>query len=66
MADRAKVPPKRMDHVDRRSQVGVSGALRARDVSRPDDLVEEVRQEDDPDPAPEIPTAEAHRPPRTE
>jgi hypothetical protein len=65
MPDRAKVPTKRIDHVDRRSQVGVSGALRARDVSRPDDaLVEEVKQEDDPDPAPEIPAWEAHRPPR--
>jgi hypothetical protein len=65
MADRAKLPPKRIDHVDRRSQVGVSGALRARDVSRPDDaLVEEVKQEVGPDPAPEIPAGEAHRPPR--
>ena len=61
------VPPKRMDHIDRRSQVGVSGALRARDVSRPDDaLVDQVKLEDDPDPAPETPAGEARRPPRTD
>lgn len=29
--------PRRLDHVDRQSQVGVSGAMRARDVSRPAD-----------------------------
>ena len=34
MTGRGKVPAKRLDHVDRQSQVGVSGALRARDVSR--------------------------------
>jgi hypothetical protein len=28
---------RRLDHVDRQSQVGVSGAMRARDVSRPSD-----------------------------
>jgi hypothetical protein len=49
MAGRAKVPDRRMDHVDRRSQVGVSGALRARDVSRPDDeLVAEIMRKDRP------------------
>jgi hypothetical protein len=37
MAAKDSVPARRLDQVDRRSQVGVSGALRARDVSRPDD-----------------------------
>lgn len=35
---------RRLDHVDRQSQVGVSGAMRARDVSRPseDDLTDDT------------------------
>lgn len=37
MATKGSVPSRRLDQVDRRSQVGVSGAMRARDVSRPDD-----------------------------
>jgi hypothetical protein len=60
MTGRGKVPAKRLDHVDRKSQVGVSGALRARDVSRPDDaLVADVTARDGPK------EAEAPRPPRT-
>ena len=60
MASRGKVPAKRLDHVDRKSQVGVSGALRARDVSRPDDAL--VAEFTAPDGQPE---AEAPRSPRT-
>lgn len=60
MTGRGKVPAKRLDHVDRKSQVGVSGALRARDVSRPDDaLVADVTAQDGQQ------EAEAPRSPRT-
>lgn len=38
---------RRLDHVDRQSQVGVSGAMRARDVSRPGDADLAVEAEDD-------------------
>lgn len=39
---------RRLDHVDRQSQVGVSGAMRARDVSRPsdDDLTDDAEDAD--------------------
>lgn len=36
MAERDKRAARRLDQVDRRSQVGISRATRARDVSRPD------------------------------
>lgn len=37
MAGKGKLSGRRLDQVDRRSQVGVSGAMRTRDVSRPDE-----------------------------
>ena len=46
MAGKGKLSGRRLDQVDRRSQVGVSGATRARDVSRPDeDAIAEAEQE---------------------
>jgi hypothetical protein len=38
MAGRDKREGRRMDAIDRQSQVGLSRALRARDVSRPDPI----------------------------
>lgn len=46
MAGKGRLSGRRLDQIDRRSQVGVSGALRARDVSRPDeDAIAEAEQD---------------------
>lgn len=49
MAKRTRGALRRLDHVDRQSQVGVSAAMRARDVSRPTDDDIAAAQADDED-----------------
>ncbi|WP_298323910.1 hypothetical protein [Haloactinopolyspora sp.] len=73
MNDRDKRSNRKLDQVDRRSQVTVSRAMRARDVSRPDetDLAEALQKLESmrlpPRPsAQRQTTAEARRSPRSD